>query len=105
MAQTPFSKAAGVDVCEQAQRSVGGDCAGTRCHLVLVGERSMIGNICGEGRVTLGRFFQGTCNVSVKELSARLRDASVGRLSDEVVREVVSIIANSPQDTAPFHLP
>ena len=102
MTQSPFGEAAGLDIREQTQGALAGDRAGSRRRLVIVGECGMIGEICGKRGVALARAIQGARDMPMKQLSPRLRDAAIGGLPDQVMGEVVGVVADRPHEPAPL---
>jgi hypothetical protein len=102
MTETSFGEADRFRVGEQPQRAFTCKSARVRCHIVILSKRGMMSNIRCEGAVALDDGIQGARNSPMQQLSPRLRERTIGRLADEIVREVVSIAADRPNQPAPL---
>ena len=68
----------------------------------IVGARRVIGDVRRAGGIAPAGLIEGARDVTMKQLAAGLRDGAVGGPADEVMGEIVGILAHRPHQSAPL---
>ena len=88
--QSPFGEACGLDIGKQTQGALASGHAGARRRFMIFRQRGVIGEIRCQRAVALAGLAEASRDMPVHKLSARLRNATIGRLPHQVMREVIN---------------